>query len=147
MNKQKLLLAAILLAVGAGIGYFAKPAKVETKTVEVVKTQTKVEKGKTKVVYKTRIIHPDGTVEEIETTKEDSHSNTEAVTDSTKQSEITVTNRAGLTVQALAVSSFANLRQPEYGAYVSKRVVGNITVGVGAVPTLKLAIVGVGMEF
>lgn len=135
-NKILILLAAI--GIGFGIGYFTKPAKV----VEVIKKEIVKEAAITKIVYREKIVRPDGTVIETERSREDSHTSEQIKEESSK----TVTNRLGLNISALAYAPTNKLTQTEYGVIVSKRVVGNVTAGILATTDKKIGVT-LGLEF
>ena len=57
-TSHKILLLFVAIAVTFTAGRYSKPTKIETK--EVVKTVTVKEEAKTRVVYRDRVIKPDG---------------------------------------------------------------------------------------
>lgn len=134
------VLGALIL--GAGIGFFAKPAEVK----EVVKTELVKEEGKTKIVEKEKIVYKDGTVIEREKITDESIIRTEI----RKQLEKEIKRDTGLTVQALAISSTKDFgKELEYGVLVKKRLVGNISGSIQATTLngdIKVG-VGLGMDF
>lgn len=142
-NKKIIGIGVLILAIGYGIGYFTKPTKVETVTVEKVKIEKQA--AETKIVYKTKVITKDGTVTETETSKTDSK--TSENVDSSKSTETVVKNDVGLNLAALAIVDSNNLSgQREYAITASKRVIGNFTVN-GIVTTDKKVGVGIGLQF
>lgn len=143
--KKVIGVSFILFLIGCGVGHFSKPTKVEVKTVEVVKTQVKYVKSKTKIKYKYKIIKPDGTVIESETYQEGTYTDVNSNTSTSKTEESKTVNTSGVTIQAMAVSQFKTFGAPEYGVYASKRVFGNIIGGVGV--TTGNALVTIGFEF
>lgn len=141
-NKLMLGIALLLIAIGYGIGYFTKPTKVETVTVEKVRIEKQA--AETKIVYREKITKPDGTVTEIEQSKTDTKTLENA--QSEKSAESIVKNDLGLNLSALAISDVNNLAAREYGIHVTKRVLGDFTVGAMATTDKKIG-VSVGIEF
>lgn len=142
-NKTKGLFAIVALSLSFGLGYFATPSKIKTK--EVVKTETVKVEGKTRIVYRDRIIHPDGTIVEKEVEREDSNTRTETSSNST--SESSVTKDTGLTLGALAITDVKSIgKELEYGVHVSKRVLGALSVN-ALVTTDKKVGLGLGWSF
>jgi hypothetical protein len=143
MNKRNVIIGLLLVAVSFGVGYFATPTKVKTKVKEVVKIVK--EEQKTKIVYREKIVYPDGTTVEKEQEREDT--NTRESSESTKTASSEVTKDTGLTLSALAIVDVADIKgQREYGVTVSKRVLGAINV-TGLVTTDKKIGVGIGWSF
>lgn len=145
LRKYKIQFAIILivLAIGYGVGYFTKPAKIETVTVEKVKIEKQA--AETKIIYREKITKPDGTVTEIEQSKTDTK--TSENIDSSKSSVNTVKNDIGLNLGALAVFDTNNLsNNREYAITVNKRVLGNFSVN-AMVTTDKKVGVGIGISF
>lgn len=142
-NKTKLLLIVAGLAISFGLGYFATP----TKTVEkqVVKTETVKVEGKTKIVYRDRVVKPDGTIIESEVEKEET--NTREESNTLASSEKTTVKDVGLTLSALAIKDVSELgKKTEFGVHVSKRVLGAVSVNVLATTDKKVG-VGLGWSF
>lgn len=143
MNKQNIIIAIVALSLSFGLGYFATPNKIVTK--EVVKTVVQKEEGKTIVITKEKIVTPDGTIVEKETSREDSNSKEYTASEST--SEKSVTKDVGLTISALSIVDLNNRKgDPEYAVNVSKRVFGAVSVNVQASTQKKIGI-GLGWSF
>ena len=144
-SKVNIILAILLL--GIGIGYFTKPTKIETRTVEVEKTKVVQKEGKSKYFYKKKIIRPDGTIEEIEVTKEEWDKLEASTSEKQKELDTKIKNDIGLSLSAFALSPSKSLgKEIEYGIHASKRVVGSITVGVMATTDKKIG-VSIGVDF
>ena len=126
MLKNNVILIIVCIAIGAAVGYYIKPDRVETKiqTVEVVK---EVKDTKTNEV-KVEVIKPDGT-RTITT-----HTNTETKTtkDSTSKTEENrlVENKKS-TLHVSLLSGVDSISSPTliYGGSISKNVLGPISVG------------------
>lgn len=149
------LAIAALLALTFEAGRYSKPAKVEVVTKEVIKevikqdTTKDINKNKVVVIHKT--IHPDGSVTTDTTITDrgtiDSHTTTDIAKEAIKTSSTTTTRDSGLTIEALALFKVCNLNcPPDYGVAVSKRVFGNLRVGVLGT-TQKQIGVSVGLDF
>jgi hypothetical protein len=145
--KSKITTAIIILLIGAGIGYFSKPTKVETRTIEVEKTKVVQKEGKSKYFYKKKIIKPDGTIEEIEVTKEEWDKLEAATSERQTDTTTVVKNDIGLSLSAFALTPYKSFgKELEYGVHASKRVVGSVTVGVMATTDKKIG-VSIGVDF
>lgn len=145
-KTKKVLIGLAIIAVSFGAGFFAKPTKVKTEIKEVIKTVTIKEEAKTKIVYKDRIVLPDGTIKETERSEENTNSREGTSTEASRTANSETTRDVGLTLQALAIvdiKDFAGER--EYGIYAKKRVFSNISVG--ALVTPKQLGIGIGMDF
>ena len=143
MNRKNILIGIVALSLSFGLGYFATPNKVVTK--EVVKTVVQKEEGKTIVITKERIVTPDGTITEKETSREDSNSREFAASESS--SEKKVTKDLGLTISALSIVDLNNRKgEQEYAVNVSKRVFGAVSATV-QVSTEKKVGIGLGWSF
>lgn len=146
-TKTKVFIGLAIVGISFTAGIFAKPSKVITQTKEVVKTVTVKEEAKTKVVYKYRIIHPDGTIEETETSKEDTHTVVVDKKDVTKESKNEVIRDSGLTLSALAIVDVSSISgHRDYGLHVTKRVLGNVNVGILATTDKKIGL-SIGLSF
>lgn len=145
-NKQKIAIIIGIFALGTGTGYFSKPTKVETRTVEVVKEVIKKQEQKDRVIFKEKIVYKDGTVVEREIDKDKTITEEESSKDSSKSSENIVKNDIGLNLSVLAISDISSIATPEYGVHVTKRVISNITVGAMASTDKKVG-VSVGLSF
>lgn len=145
-NTKKVLLGLAIVAISFGVGFFAKPAKVQTEVKEVVKIVTVKEEAKTKIVYKDRIVYPDGTVKETERSEENTNTREGSTTEASKTAKTETTRDVGLTIQALAIVNIKDIGgEREYGLYAKKRVFGSISVG--ALVTTGQVGIGVGMDF
>ena len=145
------LVGALLLILGFGVGKFSNPAKVVTKTQikEVVKTVEVVKEQKNLVVVTKKTTKKDGTIIEESKTEDKSVSYQDKRTDSKKESKSSTiaTRDIGLSVHALAMQNLDDVeRKREYGIFVKKRVIGNISVG-GLVTDQKTLGLSVGMDF
>lgn len=147
-NKTKLIVGLVLLLVGAGLGRYASPAKVEikTETVEVEKIVEKkvyVEDAKKKKANKrqTHTIEttkPDGTktketfdLDESTTFVETHEGETTELNkehEAVNKSDKTVTNETKWQINALAGADIPRA-VIVYGAQVEYRVLGPIFVG------------------
>ena len=147
MNKTtKIALSVLAIAIVFTAGRFSKPSKVETRTI--TKTETVKVEGKTRIVYRDRVISPDGTITEKEVEREDT--NTREESSSVASSEKTITNDAGLTLSALGVKSLKDIGG-ETGAQIvlSKRLIGALGVSTSftSYKYEKLAALGVSWSF
>ena len=142
-NSTKVLLSVLVIAVIFTAGRLSKPTKVETKVVTKVET-VKVE-GKTRIVYRDRVISPDGTITEKEVEREDTNSKEES--SSVASSENSTTNDVGLTLSALAVVDVKDIRgDREYALVASKRLIGALNVSIMATSDRKIG-AGLGWSF
>ena len=143
MNKRNIVIGLVLLAVSFGVGYFATPTKVKTEVKEVVKIVK--EEQKTKIVYREKIVYPDGTTVEKEQEREDT--NTREASESSRTASSETTKDTGLTLSALAIVDTKDITgQREYGVHVSKRVLGALSVNAMATTDKKIG-VGIGWSF
>jgi hypothetical protein len=146
-TKKKVLIGLLFIALAFGAGFFAKPAKIVTQTTEVVKTVTVTQEAKVKVVYRTVVTAPDGTKTETESSREDTNTNTNAASESVKTAKSEVTNDVGLTLSALTLVDSSDIKgHRDYGIHITKRVLGNVNVGVLATLDKKVG-VSLGVEF
>lgn len=156
-TKQKIYATlGILLAIGLAFqaGKYSAPSKVEVITKEVIKevikeVEVKNEK-KNKVVTVRRTTAKDGTTT-VDTTitdrgTVDTNTTVDVSKESVKVSETTISRDSGLSLQALALAPFNDLKDRVYGAAVSKRVFGNLRVGVLGTSDKKIG-VSVGLDF
>lgn len=149
-NKLKVLLVVISLAVSFAVGRFLTPVKtvVETKIVEVTKTDKKVDK---ETHTKTTIVetkHPDGTVTKTTTISKDTDLKKDTTTTSSESSDTTKTvqrDSGFLLVSALGGVNVTN-GVPSFGASINKNLLGPVSVGLWG---LNNGIVGasVGLKF
>lgn len=142
-NTKKVLISITVLAIVFTAGRFSKPTKVETK-IET-KTVTVKEEAKTRIVYRDRVISPDGTITEKEVEREDT--NTREESSSVAKSEKTVQNDVGLVLSALTYVDAKNIGdEREYAVVASKRVIGALNVTAMATSDKKIG-VGLGWSF
>ena len=142
-NSTKVLLSVLVIAVIFTAGRLSKPTKVETKVVTKVET-VKVE-GKTRIVYRDRVISPDGTITEKEVEREET--NTREESSSVASSEKTVQNDVGLTLSALAVVDVKDISgEREYALVASKGLIGALNVSIMATSDRKIG-AGLGWSF
>lgn len=127
MNKL-VLISVVAFAVGGAAGYALAPGKEVTKTVEAEK-KTETERDKRKETIVVEIQKPDGTKEKTTRTVEDTKTtrNTESK-EATTQAEKPVT-RPQVSLAILAGSPVSFPPTPVYGGYISKEIIGPITVG------------------
>lgn len=148
-SKTKIIIGVILLALalGFGAGYFTKPTEVKTITVEKVVTEQAKAEIQYKIVYKEKTVKPDGTITEIEKTDNSIAESSDTKINSEKSTSQTIKNDIGLTISALAVANSASLTPTiDYGVFVSKRVLSNVSVGLMAFTDKRIG-VGVGISF
>lgn len=143
-------LSLLLLGGGYGIGRYAQPAKVVTKTEikEVIKEVKVVEQHNNVVTVTHTVTKPDGTTTTDSTTHDGTVTNTNTHTDTTiaAKTDTTVIRDSGLTVQALAIIDIHDYNNREYGVLIKKRVVGNISASIMATHKGTIG-VGVGLDF
>lgn len=141
--KIQIIAVILILVIGYGIGYYSKPTKIETVTVEKVKIEKQA--AETKIVYREKITKPDGTVIEKEQSKTDTKTSENTVSEKTAESVIK--NDLGLNLGVLAVFDSNNLSgNREYAIMANKRVLGNFSVN-AMVTTDKKVGVGIGISF
>ena len=141
--KVKVIIGVIAVVTAYAFGRWSAPEKIVevTKTVEVERKDSTVQKesdrNRRKETTKTEVTRPDGTVEKTENTVEttDTHSETDKrnTTDTTKNTEtlkeVTV-GSAKVTIGALGAARFSGSSPVTYGLFVSRPILGPITVGV-----------------
>lgn len=151
--RSYLIVAGVVLAVGAGAfaaGRFAAPMKVETREVErVVFKDRVVEKvvtvtlaAKTKIVWRDRVVAPDGTTTTREVEKTDTREDTTRTDDrvatsegTTEREAVTITtNRPGWRVGALVGLSLREPLLPIAGPLIlglsaERRLIGGLWAG------------------
>jgi hypothetical protein len=151
-TKLKLgLIGLLLLGLGFGIGKFSNPSKVVTKTEfkEVIKVIEVIKEQKNVVIVTKKTTKKDGTIIEESKTEDKTVTYQDKHSESKKEfKNSTITTRdIGLSVHALAMQNIGDLEQDrEYGIFVKKRVLGNISVG-GLVTDQKTIGLSVGMDF
>lgn len=147
MNKKKIGLGILILGVTFGAGFFAKPAKVVVQTKEVVKTVTIVQEAKTKIVYRDIVTAPDGTKHETERSEERTDTSSSSAAETVKTAKTATTNDLGLTLSMLAIVDSSDFSgHKDYGIHVTKRILGNLNVGILATTDKKIG-VSVGLSF
>lgn len=144
------LIGLLILGVGYGAGKYSNPAKVVTKTEykEVIREVEVKKEQKNVVVYTKKTTQKDGTV--IEESKSEDKSTTyqdrKTEKDTRISSSTTTTRDIGLSVHALVMQDIDREQSREYGIYLKKRVIGNISVG-GLVTDKKTVGLSVGLDF
>jgi len=143
-TKYKVLIIIAVGATGVAVGRFTVPerVKIETKTVEVVKTITVKDTTKDKKVHKettiVEVTKPDGTKETTTKVVLDSdlkkdtttHTNVSDSKSADDKSETTKTgSRLNISVLAGAPVSLHGLGNFVYGVHVSRDLLGPISVG------------------
>lgn len=145
--RLKVVIVLAVIGISFGIGRFSKPAKVITETKEVVKTVTVVQEAKVKVVYRHIVTTPDGTKTETDSSREDTNISTDTSTSDVKTAKTEVIRDSGLVLSALAIVDLSSIAAPKnYGIHVTKRVLGNINVGVLATTDKKIGL-SIGLSF
>jgi hypothetical protein len=143
-------IGALLIGLGIGIGWFSKPTKTVTKTEikEVVKVVETKQENKDVKVTKKKTTKKDGEVIEETTIEDKSRTDTKVDASSEKETkkERLVTNNKGLTLSALVLARDSSISEYEYGIAVSKRILGNISVGIVATEKRALGLT-LGLEF
>jgi len=143
-TKVKVAIVATALIVSFAFGRYLTPVKVkvETKTVEVIKTvKVKVKdtaKQKRKESLITEITYPDGRKERVIKVVEndDEHTTTDTAVNSEKDlskttSKEVVKNSSRLNVSALGGVDFSKgYAQPVFGASVTKDIIGPVSIGI-----------------
>lgn len=141
-TKSKIIIASIALLTSYAFGRWSAPEKVkiETKIVEVEKktetSKTDTDRNKHKETTVTETTRPDGTKETttktVEDTQTDRKTNTSKTDDTTitesKSKEVTYSS-SKVTVSALAGVNVLKGGLPDYGASLTKPILGPITVG------------------
>jgi hypothetical protein len=150
INIKSINKTIIILAIGAGIGYFSKPAKVVTKIKEkeVIRYVEKKKENKDIIVTEIKTVDKDGNVR-VETTVQD-RSRTESSSDSSSSrqssSSKTVSNKLDLSIHVVSLFRDISMQDVEYGIYVRKRVIGNISFGVLGTENKTFGL-SIGMDF
>jgi hypothetical protein len=144
------LAGLILIGLGIGIGRFSKPTSIVTKIQEkeVIKYVDKKQEKKDVKVTKKKTIKKDGEIIEEETIEDRSSTNEEVVVSSDKETkkETQVKNDIGLRLSALVLARDLTVNEYEFGIAVSKRIFGNVSLGV--IATEKKAVgLTVGLDF
>jgi hypothetical protein len=146
MNKvlKMSLIGLILFALGAALGRYLAPEKVEVFKEEVIK---EVEVVKKDVVYvEKKITRPDGTIEEerrIEDKSETERSRDQA----SRESKIVQSAKPQWKVSGLVETSYLKKNSsPVYGISVERRIAGPIFVGAWSTTGSNFG-VSVGLEF
>jgi hypothetical protein len=145
------LIVLAIVVVSYGAGKFSNPAKVVTKTEykEIVKIVEVKKEQKNLVVVTKKTTKKDGTVIEESKTEDKSVTYQDKHSESKKESKTSsiTTRDIGLSVHALAIQNLGDLdRQREYGVFIKKRVLGNISVG-GLVTDQKTIGISAGWDF
>lgn len=157
-QQRKILIGLAILAlfyVTFEAGRYSKAAKVEIVTKEVIKEVIKevksVDVKNNKVVTIHTVKNTDGSITTDTTITDkgtsESHSTTDISKEVIKELRSTTTRDSGLSLQALALVPISDLRgDREYGLAVSKRILGNIRVGILGTTDKKIGI-SVGLDF
>lgn len=145
------LIILAVLGLGYGVGKFSNPAKVITKTEfkEKIKVVEVIKEQKNVVITTKKTTKKDGTIIEESKTEDKTVTYQDKKSESkTESKSSTITTRdIGLSVHAMAMQNIGDLeRKREYGIFVKKRVIGNISVG-GLVTDQKTIGLSVGMDF
>lgn len=141
--KYKTLLSILTIAIAFTAGVYSRPAKIETKIVEVIKTVK--EEAKTRVIYRDKVTKPDGTITEKEVEREDTQSKELAVTN--KESESVTTNDVGLVISTVVTFKATDPNgDREYSVVASKRLIGALNM-TGLVSNQKRVGIGFGWSF
>lgn len=149
-KTRYVLIGLAALAISFSAGRFSKPAEVVTEYKEkevIVYKESKSEK-KNVTTTKRKTVSPDGTVTEEESTTDRSTTDTSSEGSSTVEvaSKTKTTGTSGIKVDALVLAKDPNLNEYEFGIAVSKRVLGNISLGVIATEKRQIGLT-VGLEF
>lgn len=150
-NRLKLgLIGVVILAVGIGVGRFSKPAEVvtEIKEKEVITYVEKKEEKKDVKITRTKTINKDGSSVETEVVEDKSNSSSNVAVASSREANLNqkTKNTAGLRLSALVLAKDLSVNEFEYGISASKRVIGNISVGV-IVTERRTVGLSVGLDF
>jgi len=146
-TKMKVIIGLALTALVFSVGYFSKGASTVTEIKEVIKTVTVKEEAKTKIVYKDRIVYPDGTIKESERSEENTNTKEGTSTEASRTANTETKRDVGLTLSALAMVNASDFQgHKDYGVHVTKRVLGNINVGVLATTDKKIGL-SLGLSF
>ena len=144
------LLGVIAFAISFMAGRFSKPAEIiaEYKDKEVIVYKEKKEERKNVTTTKRKVTSPDSTTTEEETTTDRSITDTSSEGSSSREtsSKTTTTRTSGLHISALVLAQDAKINEYEFGIAVSKRVLGNISIGVIATEKSQIGLT-VGLEF
>lgn len=144
------LIGLAALAIAFGAGRLSKPSKVVTEYKDkevIVYKETKEEKKDVKITRR-RTTEPGGKVTEEEVIEDRTSTETESTASSSREvnSKSQITNTAGLTLSALVLAKDSNLNEYEFGIAVSKRIIGNISIGAIATEKRQIGLT-VGIEF
>ena len=150
-NVRNGLIGVLILGLGVGIGIFAKPAKVVTKTEikEVIKEVEVKKEQKNIVVYSKKVTSKDGTIVEETKTEDRSTASQEIKKETDRELKFsnTTTRDSGLSVHALALKDLGQVNSHiEYGVFIKKRIIGNVSVGAMATTNQQLGL-SVGLDF
>jgi hypothetical protein len=144
------LIGLAALAISFSIGRFSKPAEVVTeyKTKEIIVYKERKSEKKNVTTTKRKTVNPDGSITEEESTTDRSVTDTSSEGSSVKEvaNKTTTTRTSGVKVDFLVLAKDTSLNEYEFGIAVSKRVLGNISLGVIATEQRQVGLT-VGLEF
>lgn len=141
-------ISLLLLGAGYGIGRFAQPTKVITKTEikEVIKEVKVVEQHNNVVTVTHTVTAPNGTTTTDTTTHDTTTVDSNTHTDTTivaKKETITIRD-IGLSAQALVLMKTNDFNNREYGILIKKRIIGNIS---GSILATDKRTIGIALGF
>jgi hypothetical protein len=144
------LIGLAAIAISFSIGRFSKPAEVVTeyKTKEIIVYKERKSEKKNVTTTKRKTVNPDGSITEEESTTDRSVIDTSSEGSSIKEmaSKTTTIRTSGVKVDFVLLAKDTNLNEYEFGIAVSKRVLGNISLGVIATEQRQVGLT-VGLEF
>lgn len=144
--KTKIIISIIVLTAVFASGRYSV-SSVDTKSKEVVKTDTQKDTTQDKKKKTTIEKTPDG--KEITTIEEETVTNTKQTTDKTDQSSTSVIANARKTLNVSGLASLdlsSRSVMPVYGASISKEILGPVTVGVFGLTNGVIG-VSIGLDF
>ena len=143
----RILIALVVASFFAGRFSAPEKVKIETRTVTVEAEKTNDEDNSETTKTVTAIHKPDGTIltrtkdKIVHNKKSETEKEIKQVSSVTKE----VTIRRGVVVSLLAGASLPLSQQ--FGASVTKEILGPINLGVWVIPTNKSAGISLGLEF
>lgn len=153
-RRTKIIVSVVALAISFAFGRYLTPTKTETKIVTITKEVESKQTDKDTNDHKKTVIHeivkPSGEKDTTTTITDDRSSDTKIddnkTTDVTKINDKTVTRGdSKVTISALGGYSFDS-RRVEYGASVTKPVLGPITLGIYGLTAPEFG-VSLGLQF
>lgn len=127
--RNKIILGVLTISIAFATGRYTVGQKIVT--VEVDKVVTDVQKDKDTKTHSTTIIteKPTGEKTTVTTTDSETIAKSEKHVEDDKSISKTVTTKSGsLNISALAGIDY-RIKQPVYGASVTKEILGPITIG------------------